>query len=216
MQRALRGYAESTEGTPNRSGGTLRPMYSGLLRCSGTVILLCVLIDAKRAMRGQAFGASGPSCWTDVRCLRAITTARRSGLYRCLQRRRLHLWSCWLRVPCFPSRKHFTQQTCICRNRTPPERKGELRQASPLSYGPTLRSLSCSRTVQPLATSSIREGAGGATRAMFARGAATSSAGAEAGRPRVSAGFGGRPGPGGSASWRRRLQGDPEAGVIGV
>ena len=34
----------------------------------------CVLIDAKRAMRGQAFGASGPSCWTDVRCLRAITS----------------------------------------------------------------------------------------------------------------------------------------------
>ena len=38
------------------------------------LVLLCVLIDAKRAMRGQAFGASGPSCWTDVRCLRAITS----------------------------------------------------------------------------------------------------------------------------------------------
>ena len=25
-------------------------------------------------MRGQAFGASGPSLWTDVRCLRAITS----------------------------------------------------------------------------------------------------------------------------------------------
>ena len=30
--------------------------------------------DAERAMRGQAFGASGPSWWTDVRCLRAITS----------------------------------------------------------------------------------------------------------------------------------------------
>ena len=45
-----------------------------LCRCSGTFVSLCVLIDAERAMRGQAFGASGPSCWTDVRCLRAITS----------------------------------------------------------------------------------------------------------------------------------------------
>ena len=39
--------------------------------------------DAKRAMRGQAFGASGPSWWTGLRCLRtdhghryAVHTAR--------------------------------------------------------------------------------------------------------------------------------------------
>ena len=40
--------------------------------------------DAKRAMRGQAFGASGPSLWTDVRCLRAITsTTIRPALLPC-------------------------------------------------------------------------------------------------------------------------------------
>ena len=64
MQRALRGYAEA-RGYPIG--------VDSLIRRSGTFIL-CVLIDAKRAMRGQAFGASGPSCWTDVRCLRAITS----------------------------------------------------------------------------------------------------------------------------------------------
>ena len=61
MQRALRGYAEA-QGYP--------VVWTASLGAPVPLLYVVVSRDARRAMRGQAFGASEPSHGTGLRCLR--------------------------------------------------------------------------------------------------------------------------------------------------